>query len=43
MQKQFQARGAELLRMDPAQFRKFIESEMEKWGQVVKKAGITAQ
>ncbi len=37
------ARGAQVEKMDPAQFRAYIEAEMAKWGQVVKQAGIKAQ
>ncbi len=43
VQQQLLARGAEIERMGPAEFRTFIEKEMDKWGKVVKQAGITAQ
>jgi tripartite-type tricarboxylate transporter receptor subunit TctC len=42
VQKQFLARGAEVDRMGPNEFRAFIEAEMAKWGRVVKEAGIKA-
>jgi tripartite-type tricarboxylate transporter receptor subunit TctC len=40
MQKQFANDGADILRMSSAEFSAFIESELEKWGRVVKEAGI---
>jgi tripartite-type tricarboxylate transporter receptor subunit TctC len=43
VQQQFLNRGAQVERMDPAQFRAYIESEIAKWGDVVKKVGIKAQ
>jgi tripartite-type tricarboxylate transporter receptor subunit TctC len=36
-------RGADLARMGPAEFRNHIEKETEKWGRVVKQAGIKAE
>jgi tripartite-type tricarboxylate transporter receptor subunit TctC len=42
-QKQFANEGAEALRMSSANFGKFIASETDKWGRVVKEAGIKAQ
>ena len=35
--------GAELVTMGPAEFSKFIEAEVQKWGKVIKDAGITAK
>jgi tripartite-type tricarboxylate transporter receptor subunit TctC len=43
LQKQFATEGAEVLRMAPAEFRAFIASEIDKWGRVVKEAGIKPQ
>jgi len=40
---QFDNRGAYLEKMNPVQFRRYIESETAKWTKVVKEAGITAQ
>ena len=40
LQKQFANEGAEVVRMSPAEFGKFIESEIEKWGRVVRDAKI---
>jgi tripartite-type tricarboxylate transporter receptor subunit TctC len=35
--------GAEIIKLSTAEFGNFIESELAKWGQVVKEAGITPQ
>jgi len=43
VQKQFLARGAQVEKMGPDQFRAYIEAEIAKWGNVVKQAGIKAQ
>jgi tripartite-type tricarboxylate transporter receptor subunit TctC len=43
LQKQFAADGAEVLRMSTAEFGALIASETEKWGRVVREAGIKAQ
>ncbi len=43
VQKQMIDRGAEVLKMSPAEFQAHIEKEIEKWGKVVKDAGIQAQ
>jgi tripartite-type tricarboxylate transporter receptor subunit TctC len=43
VQKQFDAEGAEIVRMSPAQFGSFVEEEMSKWGRVVKEGGIKAE
>ncbi|HEY5962441.1 MAG TPA: tripartite tricarboxylate transporter substrate binding protein [Xanthobacteraceae bacterium] len=43
VQQQFLNRGAEVVKMTPAQFQAYIEREMAKWGDVVKQAGIKAQ
>ncbi len=41
-QKWFVAEGAEAVTKSPAEFGKFILGEMDKWGKVVKQAGIKA-
>ena len=41
--KQFANEGADVMRMSSADFGKFIASETDKWGRVVKEAGIKAQ
>ena len=43
LQKQFANEGAEAMRMSSAEFGAYIASELEKWGKVVKEAGIKAQ
>ncbi len=43
VQTAFLNRGAQIERLGPAEFRAFIESETEKWGRVVKAAGIKAE
>jgi tripartite-type tricarboxylate transporter receptor subunit TctC len=43
LKRQFDAEGAEILRMTTAEFGAFIARETEKWGRVVKQAGIKAQ
>ena len=43
VQKQFDAEGAEIVRMSPAKFGSFMEKEMSKWGRVVKEGGIKAE
>jgi tripartite-type tricarboxylate transporter receptor subunit TctC len=40
VQRQFAHEGAEIVRMGSAEFGDFIVSELEKWGRVVKEAGI---
>jgi len=40
---QFDAAGAEIARMGPAEFGGFQASELAKWGKVVKETGIKAQ
>ena len=40
MKKQIDADGAVIVRMSPAEFAKFFETELEKWGKVVKEANI---
>ena len=40
VKKQFDADGAVIVRMSPAEFAKFFEAELEKWGKVVKEANI---
>jgi tripartite-type tricarboxylate transporter receptor subunit TctC len=40
MKKQFDADGAVIVRMSPAEFTRFFEAELEKWGKVVKEANI---
>src|SRR5262245_57977806 len=41
--KQLVHHGSEVLALDAAGFGKYIDDEMEKWGKVVKQAGIKAQ
>jgi tripartite-type tricarboxylate transporter receptor subunit TctC len=43
MQKIFEADGADVVRMSPAEFGEFSASEVVKWGRVVKERGIQAQ
>ena len=43
MQKLFAAEGADIVPMSTAQFGAYMTSEIEKWGRVVKQAGIKAQ
>jgi tripartite-type tricarboxylate transporter receptor subunit TctC len=43
VQKQLAAEGAEVVRMSPADFGAFLLNETNKWGRVVKEAGIKPQ
>jgi tripartite-type tricarboxylate transporter receptor subunit TctC len=43
VQKQFDSDGAVIMRMSTAEFGKFFEAELEKWGKVVKEAKIKAE
>ncbi len=43
VQKQFASEGADIMRMSSAEFAAFSASELEKWGRVVKQAGIKAE
>jgi tripartite-type tricarboxylate transporter receptor subunit TctC len=43
VQKWFVAEGAEAFNQTPEEFRKWILAEMDKWGRVVKQAGIRAE
>ena len=43
VEKQFAAEGAVVVKKSPAEFGAFMESEMKKWEQVVKKGGIKAE
>lgn len=43
VQQQFLNRGAQVLKMSPAEFADYMRKDMEKWGRVVKEAGIKAQ
>jgi len=43
VQKRFAAEGAVVVQMSTAEFTKFVETELEKWGKVVKEAKITAE
>ena len=43
VQKQFDADGATILRMNPAQFGAYMVADMNKWERVVKDGGIKAQ
>ena len=42
MRQRFEAQGAEATPSSPAEFGQFIRDEIEKWGKVVKAAGLTA-
>jgi tripartite-type tricarboxylate transporter receptor subunit TctC len=42
-QRRLESEGAEVVRMSSAEFGAFMRSEMQKWGEVVRKGGITAQ
>jgi tripartite-type tricarboxylate transporter receptor subunit TctC len=42
LQKQFETEGATVIKMAPAEFGKYVETETAKWGRVVKEAHITA-
>ena len=41
--KRLESEGADVVRMDPAEFGRFISAEMVKWTKVVREAGITAE
>jgi tripartite-type tricarboxylate transporter receptor subunit TctC len=43
VEKQFASEGATVVKKSPKEFGAFMVSEMNKWEQVVKKGGITAQ
>ena len=43
VEKQFAAEGAVVVKKSPAEFGAFMESEMKKWEQVVKKGNIKAE
>jgi tripartite-type tricarboxylate transporter receptor subunit TctC len=43
MQKSFAHEGAEIIRISPADYGKFIASETAKWGRLVKEAGLKPQ
>jgi len=43
LKKQFDSDGAVVVQMGPAEFTKFFEAELEKWGRVVKQAKIKAE
>jgi tripartite-type tricarboxylate transporter receptor subunit TctC len=43
VKKQFDADGAVIVRMSPAEFAGFFAAELEKWGKVVKAAKIKAE
>jgi tripartite-type tricarboxylate transporter receptor subunit TctC len=43
VQKLFAAEGADVVHMSTAQFGAYMTSEIDKWGRVVKQAGIKAQ
>ena len=43
MQKRFQAEAVDALQMEPAEFGRYIEAEIVKWGAVIKKAGIRGE
>ena len=41
--KRLENEGADVIRMDPAEFGRFMASEIVKWGKVVREAGIVAE
>jgi tripartite-type tricarboxylate transporter receptor subunit TctC len=41
--KRMESEGADVVRMSPAEFGRFINAETAKWAKVVKEAGITAE
>jgi tripartite-type tricarboxylate transporter receptor subunit TctC len=41
--KRVESEGADVIRMTPAEFGRFISEEMQKWAKVVKQAGIQAE
>jgi tripartite-type tricarboxylate transporter receptor subunit TctC len=43
VRKRFAAEGAVVVQMSTAEFTKFVETELEKWGKVVKEAKIKAE
>ena len=43
IQKQVANDGADMMRMNPREFAAHMDSEMAKWGSVIKQAGIKAQ
>jgi len=43
VQKQFDADGATIIRMTPAEFGDYMVADMNKWERVVKEGGIKAQ
>ena len=43
VQRRLASDGADIVRMSPAEFGAFMAQELEKWGRVVKEAGIKAQ
>jgi len=43
VQKLFASEGADIVQMSTAQFGAYMASEVDKWGRVVKQAGIKAQ
>jgi tripartite-type tricarboxylate transporter receptor subunit TctC len=43
VEKRMTENGADLVTMTPAEFGKYMESELDKWGKVIKQAGIKAQ
>ena len=43
IRKQFDADGATVMQMSPAQFGSYMVADLEKWGRVVKEAGIKAR
>ena len=43
VRKRFEAEGVVIVQMSTAEFTKFVETELEKWGKVVKEANIKAE
>jgi tripartite-type tricarboxylate transporter receptor subunit TctC len=43
VRKTMEERGAELFQGTPEQFHAYVKAEVDKWGPVVKRAGVTAE
>jgi tripartite-type tricarboxylate transporter receptor subunit TctC len=43
VQKRFADEGADVIKMTPAQFGTYMDSEMTKWGRVIKEGNIKAE
>jgi tripartite-type tricarboxylate transporter receptor subunit TctC len=43
VQERFLAQGAETVGSSPAQYRELLRSEVRRWGEVIRKGGITGE